>query len=144
MAFWMAAIPAIASLASSAMSSKGSGQQQQAQPSQPQMPMMPFPMNMPDGGKKAPSMLDFDNITGSSPNGLPGMPGMPGGSQNGMQQPGQGQQGQGGNNFMVPGGGKPLSVIDALLPGGSSPSIFNPIQDPIQMGLGSLLKGIFK
>lgn len=138
MAFWMAAIPAIASLASSAMSSKGSGQQQQAQPG-PQMPMMPFPMNMPDGGKKAPSMLDFYNVTGSSPNGVPGMPGMPG-SPNGMQQP----QGQGSNDFMKPGGGKPLSVIDALLPGGTSPSIFNPIQDPIQMGLGSLLKGIFK
>lgn len=136
MAFWMAAIPAIASLASSAMSSKGGGQQQQAAPQQP-MSMMPFPQNFPDGGKKAPSMLDFYNVTGSSPNGMPGMPG----GMNSMQPQ---QQGGGSSDFMKPGGGKPLSVIDALLPGGTSPSIFNPIQDPIQMGLGSLLKGIFK
>lgn len=141
MAFWMAAIPAIASIASSAMSSKGGGQQQQAAPQQPMMPMMPFPQNNPDGGKKAPSMLDFYNVTGSSPNSIPGMTGMPG--MNGMPQ-GQGQQGGGSSDFMKPGGGKPLSVFDALLPGGTSPSIFNPIQDPIQQGLGNLLKGIFK
>jgi hypothetical protein len=94
-----------------------------------QMPQNPFPLNFPDGGKKGASMLDFYGPNGAA-------------TQMQQQQQPQPQQEQG--NFMVPGGGKPLSVVDAFLPGGTSPSIFNPIQDPIQSGLGSLLKGIFK
>lgn len=121
MVAWAALIPAALS-AVSAMSQKGQGQQQQAQP---MMPQNPFPQNFPDGGKKTPSMMDF-----YGPNGM--------GNMNGAQPD------QGGSNFMVPGGGKPLSVIDALLPGGTSPSVFNPIQDPLQGMLGGLLKGIFK
>lgn len=123
---WAALIPAAISVVSSLAKS---GQQQPAgQPQAAASPTNPFPMNFPDGGKPGPSMLDAYGPASLAP-----------------QMPGQQQQqpdAQG--NFMVPGGGKPLSVVDAFLPGGTSPSIFNPIQDPLQAGLGGLLKGIFK
>lgn len=123
---WAALIPAATSLISSFSQSGQGGGAQQAQGGQGmQMPANPFPQNFPDGGKKPASIFDL---------------------YNGINPQQQGQQAQGGaqSNFMVPGGGKPLSVVDAFLPGGTSPSIFNPIQDPLQSGLGGILKGIFK
>jgi hypothetical protein len=132
---WAALIPAAIS-AVQAISQAGKGSDQggggaaagSSQPMQPILPPNPFPANYPDGGKKTPSILDLmGNMTGQNP---------------GMQQMPQQQDEQG--NFMVPGGGKPLSIVDAFLPGGTSPSIFNPIQDPLQAGLGGLIKGIFK
>lgn len=125
---WAAAIPAAMSVISSLsnMGGQGGGGGQQQQQAAPMLPPNPFPMNFPDGGKKTPSILDM----------MQGMQGMNPGTQP-QQQDDQG-------NFMVPGGGKPLSVVDAFLPGGTSPSIFNPIQDPLQAGLGGLIKGWFK
>jgi hypothetical protein len=157
MVAWAALIPAAIS-AVSAMSQKGGGQQQQAQASAPgagggmmqPLPQMQFPQNFPDGGRRStPSMLDFYGPGGIGMEMQQEREGQEGPGQRGQSfgmqsmQPQQQPQ-QSNNNFMVPGGGKPLSVIDAFLPGGTSPSIFNPIQDPIQGALGGLLKGIFK
>jgi hypothetical protein len=133
---WAALIPAAIS-AVQAISQAGKGSDQggggaaagPSQPMQPILPPNPFPANYPDGGKKTPSILDLmGNMQGAAAGPAGGQP---------QQQDEQG-------NFMVPGGGKPLSIVDAFLPGGTSPSIFNPIQDPLQAGLGGLIKGIFK
>lgn len=73
-------LPLGVSVLSSLGKSSGGGGQSQVAPQAPMMPQMPFPLNIPDGGKKAPSMLDFYNVTGGSPNGMPDM-----GNMSGMQ-----------------------------------------------------------